>query len=478
MDKKSALPLKRPYRLALPSRHRFVHSIRQANTNHAVSPAFRSAALLRARHPGRRASASHTPTKESYVKHPHNFRTPETATLLLLALIALPLSLAGCKDNKTSAQSAAAETIKYGTSSTATKGTPATPGSATAPAPASASTPAPAAPAAPAAATPGTPAVPTPGFAAVSSASRTPKAGKAKKGAAAAPAAPQVKYRAGEDPDFAAKKGWPVKSPAPLPGSILPQKRIVAYYGNPLSKKMGALGEFQKDDMLQRLKREASRWQAADPSHPVQPALHLIAVVAQGEPGKAGMYRMIMPDKVINQVYDWAKEAHAILFIDIQTGHDNIRTILPRFEWLLKNPDVHLGIDPEFNLIKSKAKPGSKIGTYDAADINYASGYLKDLVKKYNLPPKVFIVHRFTRNGVTNYRNIQLRPEVQIVMNMDGWGAPWLKRDSYKDYVVSEPVQLTGFKLFYHNDTKKGDPLLTPADVLKLHPKPIYIQYQ
>jgi hypothetical protein len=206
--------------------------------------------------------------------------------------------------------------------------------------------------------------------------------------------------------------------------------------------------------------------------------LHLIAVVAQGEPGKAGKYRMVMPDATINQVYGWAREAHAILFIDIQTGHDNIRTILPRFEWLLKNPDVHLGIDPEFNLIKSGKIPGTKIGTYDAADINYASGFLTDLVKKYNLPPKVFIVHRFTRNGVTNARKIAVHPEVQMVMNMDGWGAPWLKRDSYKSYVVAEPVQYTGFKLFYHNDTKKGDPLLTPKDVLRLNPQPLYIQYQ
>jgi hypothetical protein len=411
------------------------------------------------------------------VEHPHICRTPRSFSFLLLALLALPLSLGGCKDSKPNARSASAETIKYDNSSSAAKGSPAAPASQAAPS--STETPStPAAPAAPAAVvTPASSAVPAPAFAHPSSAKRAPKKGKAK-GAASAPAAPAIKYRAGEDPDFAARKGWPVKFPAPLPGSILPQKRIVAYYGNPLSKKMGALGEFPKDDMLQRLKREAARWQAADPGHPVQPALHLIAVVAQGEPGKAGMYRMIMPDAVINKVYDWAKEAHAILFIDIQTGHDNIRTVLPRFEWLLKNPDVHLGIDPEFNLIKSKARPGSKIGTYDAADINYASGYLKDLVKKYNLPPKVFIVHRFTRNGVTNYRNIVLRPEVQVVMNMDGWGAPWLKRDSYKDYVVSEPVQLTGFKLFYHNDTKKGDALLTPAEVLKLHPKPIYIQYQ
>jgi len=299
-----------------------------------------------------------------------------------------------------------------------------------------------------------------------------------RKGVSAELAAPKIRYNAGEDPEFARQRGWPVKVPQILPGSILPAKRIVAYYGNPLSKKMGALGEFEKTDMLKRLNGEVARWNAADPKTPVQPALHLIAVVAQGTPGTAGKYRMIMEDSIINQVYGWAKEANALLFIDIQTGHEDIRTLLPRFEWILKNPDVHLGIDPEFNLISSGKKPGTIIGTYDAADINFAAGYLQGLVKKYNLPPKVFTVHRFTQNGVTNYRNITLRPEVQIVMNMDGWGAPWLKRDSYKSYIVAEPVQYTGFKLFYHNDTKKGDPMMKPQDLLKLNPQPVYIQYQ
>lgn len=308
------------------------------------------------------------------------------------------------------------------------------------------------------------------------SAPKAPEPAKTEKGSAAPK--PNVKYNAGEDPQYAASKGWPVQGPEASAGAVLPAKRIVAYYGNPLSKKMGALGEFPKDDMLRRLKKESEAWQKADPTKPVQPALHLIAVVAQGEPGKAGKYRMIMPDAVINQVYGWAKEAKAIMFIDIQTGHDDIRNILPRFEWLLKNPDVHLGIDPEFNLIASKKKPGTKIGTYDASDINYTSDYLEQLVKKYNLPPKVFVVHRFTRNGVTNAKQIRLKKNVQIVMHMDGWGAPWLKRDSYRDYIVAEPVQYTGFKLFYHNDTKKGDPLMTPQDVLKLNPKPLYIQYQ
>jgi hypothetical protein len=63
-------------------------------------------------------------------------------------------------------------------------------------------------------------------------------------------------------------------------------------------------------------------------------------------------------------------------------------------------------------------------------------------------------------------------------MNMDGWGQPWLKFDSYASYEVTEPVQFTGFKLFFHNDTKKGHPLLSAREVLHLLPRPLYIQYQ
>jgi hypothetical protein len=78
---------------------------------------------------------------------------------------------------------------------------------------------------------------------------------------------------------------------------------------------------------------------------------------------------------------------------------------------------------------------------------------------------------------VTNASQIKLDPHVQVVMDMDGWGPAWLKFDSYRDYEVAEPVHFTGFKLFFHNDTKKGA-LLTPLEVLSLRPRPIYIQYQ
>ena len=272
---------------------------------------------------------------------------------------------------------------------------------------------------------------------------------------------------------------WPVKNqPYPLAGAILPFKRIVAYYGNLYSKKMGALGEYTPKEMWQRLNAEIKKWEKADTLTPVQPALHYIAIVAQGAPGKDGKYRARMPENQIDSVLNIAKMGNAIVFLDIQVGLSTIQAELPTLEKYLKMPHVHLGIDPEFSM-KKGSTPGKKIGTYDAEDVNYASNYLAKLVKENNLPPKVLVVHRFTQGMLTNYQNIKLRPEVQMVIDMDGWGEPELKFGTYRLYIQSQPVQFTGFKLFYKNDLKKApNRMLTPEELMTRIPKPIYIQYQ
>ncbi len=270
---------------------------------------------------------------------------------------------------------------------------------------------------------------------------------------------------------------WPVAFPPALPGSVLPYKRIVAFYGNPLSRHMGVLGEQPPNEMLAKLDREAQRWQAADTSTPVQPALQLIAVVAQGTPGRDGKYRLRMRDSLIDRVYSWAQSRNALLFLDVQVGKSTLRDELPRLVPFLARPDVHLAIDPEFSM-KKGGTPGERIGTFDAADVNYASALLDSLVIANDLPPKVLVVHRFTRDMLTGAKRIVLDPRVQIVIDMDGWGPPWLKRNSYRHYIVKYPVEFTGFKLFYHNDTKGGTKLMTPAEVLALFPRPLYIQYQ
>jgi hypothetical protein len=268
---------------------------------------------------------------------------------------------------------------------------------------------------------------------------------------------------------------WPAKSPTPLAGAIFPYKRIIAYYGNLYSKKMGILGEVPKDSMFNRLKEEAARWEKADPSLPVIPALHYIAVTAQTNGGKQ---RMRMPFHQIDTIVKWAKEINALVFLDIQVGWSTLQEEIPELEKYLKLPNVHLGIDPEFSM-KGGELPGSKIGTFDAADINYAVNYLSELVRKNNIPPKVLVVHRFTQGMVTNAANIVKTPEVQIVMHMDGFGEKFLKRSTWLRYIYKEPVQFAGFKIFYKNDTKTGkDQLYTAEELSRFIPKPVYIQYQ
>ena len=274
---------------------------------------------------------------------------------------------------------------------------------------------------------------------------------------------------------------WPVKNqPYPLAGAILPHSRIVAFYGNLYSKRMGALGEYAPKEMWAKLNKEVKAWETADPTTPVIPALHYIAVVAQGDAGKDGKYRFRMPEKQIDSVFTISRMGpeNTLIFLDIQVALSNILDELPLLEKYLKLPNVHLGIDPEFSM-KTGAKPGTKIGTFDAVEINYCSQYLAKLVKDNNLPPKVFVIHRFTQGMVTNYKNIKLHPEVQIVIDMDGWGEPELKKGTHRNYIHKEPVQFTGFKLFFKNDLKKSpNRMLTPEELLKLKPQPIYIQYQ
>lgn len=270
---------------------------------------------------------------------------------------------------------------------------------------------------------------------------------------------------------------WPVKTPYPLPGALLPYNRIIAYYGNLYSKRMGILGELPHAEMLKKLQSEVKKWQTADPSVKTIPALHYIAITAQGAPGKDNKHRMRMPFKQIDTILSWAKPIDALVFLDIQVGHSSVKEEVNTLEKYLSMPNVHLGIDPEFSL-KNGEIPGSKIGTFTADDINDAIDILAAIVKKNKLTPKVLVVHRFTQGMVTNYKKIKTVPEVQIVMDMDGFGSKILKRSTYMSYIYKEPVQFTGFKLFYKNDIKKDWQMYTPEELVKFTPKPIYIQYQ
>ena len=169
-----------------------------------------------------------------------------------------------------------------------------------------------------------------------------------------------------EEPLVAAPS-TPTAATTILPGSILPRRRIVSYYGNPLSSAMGILGEHPPDDLIARLRGQAAAYTAADPAHPVQLTLELVAVVAQAGPGSDGLYRLRMDTELIDEVAGWAEDHGFLLILDIQVGRstveDEIRAMLP----FLRRPYVHLAIDPEFAMSSSQV-PGRAIGSHGARD--------------------------------------------------------------------------------------------------------------
>ena len=272
---------------------------------------------------------------------------------------------------------------------------------------------------------------------------------------------------------------WPITdAPYPLPGALLPFNRILAFYGNFYSKGMGVLGEYPEDVVISKLQAEVARWEAADPETPVIPAIHYIASTAQSEPGKEGNYMLRMPDTQIDKAIELAKKVDGVVFIDLQVGLSDIQSELPLLDKYLAMPQVHLGIDPEFYMQNGR-RPGEYMGSMDAADINWAADYLAKFVQQHDLPPKMLVIHRFTEGMVTNSASIKPLPEVQVVIEMDGWGEPAKKVNTYARVITAEPVQFTGFKLFYKNDLRAPSTrLMTPREVLDLTPSPSYIQYQ
>jgi len=272
---------------------------------------------------------------------------------------------------------------------------------------------------------------------------------------------------------------WPVHTTYPNYGALLPFNRIVAYYGNFYSTGMGVLGEYPEAQMLQKLASTTAQWQAADPSTAVIPAIDYIAVTAQGSAGADGMYRARMPDSQMDYAESLANKINGLMILDVQVGLSNVQTEVPLLKKYLSMPNVELALDPEFAMQTSGEPPGDVIGTLDAKDINWAANYLAQLVDANNLPPKILIVHRFTQEMVTRTNQIQPLPEVQLVMDMDGWGSPAKKQTTYQYFIAGEPVQFTGFKLFYKNDIKPPSPrMMTPQEVLELTPNPSFIQYQ
>jgi hypothetical protein len=278
--------------------------------------------------------------------------------------------------------------------------------------------------------------------------------------------------RAGADGEKA--QATPAPKPlAQLPRGgrrILPDFRIVAYYGAPQDKQLGALGIGTPTQMTRKLEKQAKPY--ARKSRPVLPAMELIAVVAAAHPGPGERYNLRQPNSVIRRYLKAARKAKALLILDVQPGRSDFFTETKRLRKFLKEPDVGLALDPEWRMAPGQV-PGKVIGSVGAREVNATTAWLDQLVTRYKLPQKLLLIHQFTDDMVPE-SELKERNGLAYVLNVDGFGTQSLKVAKYKSFAAQAKQFRRGFKLFYEEDLK----MMSPAQVMRLTPRPDIIVYE
>ncbi len=261
--------------------------------------------------------------------------------------------------------------------------------------------------------------------------------------------------------------------PLELPGGgrqIFPRHRVVAYYGAPGDPHLGILGVGPPDQITRQLKHQTAAYSLA--SRPALPAVELIATVATSSPGADGMYRARQPAALVRRYLNAARRAGALLILDLQPGRSDFLTEARVYESFLREPDVSLALDPEWQLAPGQT-PGQQIGSTDAAAINQVSSYLAGIVANRGLPQKLLIVHQFTSDMIRQRDQTLPRPGLAITINIDGFGDRPDKIAKYKALSASTSLY-RGLKLFYNQDLH----LMAPRQVMKLNPSPSLVVYQ
>jgi hypothetical protein len=254
--------------------------------------------------------------------------------------------------------------------------------------------------------------------------------------------------------------------------SLLDSHLLVTWYGNPHSARMGVLGQATGPQRASALRRQADAYTSLTTKR-VLPAYHLVAVIAQRTAGMDGKWRRRESRDVIAALLDEARTNGFVLVLDVQPGRASVEEELDHLRPFLMEPDVHLALDPEFNMGEGQ-RPGRELGHMHAGDINAALDFLEGVIALKKLPPKVLIVHQFTLAMLADKEKIVARRGIDLVLDMDGVGSPSLKQASYRAVMRQFALPFAGFKLFYQQDTT----LLTPASVMRLTPSPSVVIYQ
>ncbi len=250
--------------------------------------------------------------------------------------------------------------------------------------------------------------------------------------------------------------------------------RFVALYGSPDSPVLGVLGEQSLPDTITRVQSTAKDYQPLSPI-PVYPTFEIITTVASASATENGDYSREVDPNLIKPWIESARNAGVYVVLDLQPGRTDFLTQAKEYESFLKEPNVGLALDPEWRL-KSNQVPLVQIGSVESAEVNGVADWLATLVITNDLPQKLFVLHQFRLDMVTDRDNLNTtHPELAYIIQMDGQGSQPQKADTYAAVTANPPPAVEfGWKNFYQKDT----PTLDPAGTMQLNPQPWYISYQ
>ncbi len=261
--------------------------------------------------------------------------------------------------------------------------------------------------------------------------------------------------------------GWPVERFSPLDGRLL-----VGLYGTPMGRGLGILGTVSPTKTVALALEQAAAYQTLLTDTRVVPFFHMVTTIADPYPGEDGDYNHRVVTPTIQLWIDVAR-AHGLLSVlDIQPAHSPLPVELAYLEPFLHQRGVHLAVDPEFMMLPG-AIPGQRIGVMDGDSVNLVQAWLSERAWEAG-ERKLLIIHQFDDRMFVGKDRIQSFPFVELIWDADGFGGPWAKVADYLQYAQEPGFEHGGFKLFYDYDT----PLMTPAEVLRLRPRPVFVVYQ
>jgi hypothetical protein len=255
-------------------------------------------------------------------------------------------------------------------------------------------------------------------------------------------------------------------------GSAFQNRLWVGLYGTPGAWGMGILGRAPVTDTLTMAKRQAIAYQQLLPDTQVVPFLHMVVTIADPIPGPRGDYMHRVSEATIQRWIDAASAQGVYTVLDIQPAHSPLTVELAFLEPFLRQPGVHLAIDPELLMVGPGDIPGERIGHMTGAQVNLVQDWLT-VVARDAAERKVLIIHQFIDTMFSGKEDLVAHPLVDLVWNADGIGTPPAKSYNYHKYASEAGFQFGGFKLFYDYDM----PLMSPAEVLRLVPRPVFVVY-